>query len=330
MAKIAANNIRKLLQTQADLNEREKRQREDKRQEKKGAQEDRAVLDARRVTKRKVAATPKQPKKTARESAAARKLQGRAEVMERKATEKEQQIQARRKQLISEGVTPRLLDDDYSAASDDMEWDNDQWEVVGHAVEWSTAKANFKVLTGMRSGDGEATEMWMWGQRQALLLDGIDKSVLDKYIEEKCEHPVYQEQLRTRVVRIKKTVEEEEKPKKRRACDHSSYDLGLSYHADPEVNPGWCAPGKFLCGVVCAGCGSPFVQKAPPALDGGSKQRGDPQVPSTNNAVYCCNNLQNRTRTSDEGCSHAYCKRCWDQGLLEASKSGVRASRRAY
>ena len=108
----------------------------------------------------------------------------------------------------------------------------------------------------------------------------------------------------------------------------TSYDLGLSYHADPEVNPGWCAAGKFLFCVECAGCGSTFVQKAPPAQEGGGKERGDPQVPSTNNAVYCCNNLCNQNGSSDEGCSHAYCKCCWDAGLLEAAKSGVRASRR--
>ena len=49
-----------------------------------------------------------------------------------------------------------------------------------------------------------------------------------------------------------------EKPKKRKPCNHSSCDLGLSHNADPEVNPGWCAPGKFLFGVKCAICGSPY------------------------------------------------------------------------
>jgi hypothetical protein len=81
------------------------------------------------------------------------------------------------------------------------------------------------------------------------------------------------------------------------------------------------AAGKFLFGVECAGCGSPFVQKAPPAREGrGGKEPGDPQVPSTTNAVYCCNNLHNRNGTSEEGCSHANCKLCWDAAVLKASK----------
>jgi hypothetical protein len=44
------------------------------------------------------------------------------------------------------------------------------------------------------------------------------------------------------------------------------------------------AAGKFLLGVECAGCGSPFLQKAPPdnrEVDG--KEPGHPQVPSTTN-----------------------------------------------
>jgi len=98
--------------------------------------------------------------------------------------------------------------------------------------------------------------------------------VLDAYIKEKCEHPVYREQITPRKVGKKKEkVEVMEKPKKRKPCNHSSCDLGLSHNADPEVNPGWCAPGKFLFGVKCAICGSPFVQKAPPAGDGGGKKK---------------------------------------------------------
>jgi hypothetical protein len=52
-----------------------------------------------------------------------------------------------------------------------MEWESDQWEVVDHAVEWSAAKANFKVITGMRSGEDGAMQKWVWGQREALWLD---------------------------------------------------------------------------------------------------------------------------------------------------------------
>jgi hypothetical protein len=37
--------------------------------------------------------------------------------------------------------------------------------VVDHSVDWSAAKANFKVVSGgMRSGDGDAVQMWTWGQ----------------------------------------------------------------------------------------------------------------------------------------------------------------------
>jgi hypothetical protein len=109
-----------------------------------------------------------------------------------------------------------------------------------------------------------------------------------------------------RVVRKKNSVMIVEKPKIKKPCNHSSYGLGVLYNADPEVNPGWCAPGKFLFGVKCAGCGSPFVQKAPPK--GGGKKPGEPQVPSTTNPVCCCNNLRNQNGALEEGCSHANCK----------------------
>jgi hypothetical protein len=315
---------------QTDKDEQEKRKKEMKRKEEKEELDDKEVLDASKLNKKKGAATnKKQTKKPAKASGAEKKILERVELAKRKAAEKEEEIEARRKKLIAEGVTPRILEEDTrELGEDDMEWESDQWEVVGHAVEWSTGKANFKVVTGMRSGDGGATQMWTWGQRQALLLDGFNRSVLEKYIDENCEHQVYREVFK-RVVKIK-TPLEPAKAKKKEACNHSSFSLGLSYHADPEVNPGWCVPGKFLFGVECAGFGSPFVQKAPPAVDGGGKQqRGDPQVPSATNGVYCCNNLRNRNGGSDDGCSHAYCRHCWDEGLLEASKSGVRASRRA-
>jgi hypothetical protein len=263
-------------------------------------------------------------------SAAGKRLKERAELDARKKQEKEARVEAARKELIAEGLTVRVLDDDYSVTSEDMEWDYDQWEVVDHAVDWNTGKGNFKVIIGMRAGATEATKMWMWGQRGTLMLDGAPMEVLDACIKEKCEHPVYREQITPRKVGKKKEkVEVMEKPKKRKPCNHSSYDLGLSYNADPEVNPGWCAPGKFLFGVKCAICGSPFVQKAPPARDGGGKKKGDPKVPSTNNAVCCCNNIRNRNGNSEEGCSHANCTPCWDEAVLKASKSddGFRTSR---
>jgi hypothetical protein len=261
------------------------------------------------MSHKKVPAAKNLTTKQTKELAATTKLRERTEQMKKTAADKDKETQARREQLILEGVTPKILDDDCSAVgSDDMEWDDNQWEVVDHAVDWTAAKANFRVATEMRSGDSGATQTWMWGQRQASVFDGLDESVLDDCIRRKCDHAICKEPAPP-VVRIKKPAEVE-KPKKTKACDHSSCNLGPSHHPDPEVNPGWCAAGKFLFGVECAGCGSPFVQKAPPAGAGGGKERGHPQVPSTGNVVHCCNDLRNRTGASDGGCSHACCKRC--------------------
>jgi hypothetical protein len=135
-----------------------------------------------------------------------------------------------------------------------------------------------------------------------------------KDIHKKCDHPVFQKGL-TQVVRIKKTTAHE-KPEKKRVCDHLSFDLGLLCHANPEVNPGWCAARKFLFGVECAGCGSPFVQKALQAQDSGDKERGAPQILSRANPACCCINLHDQTGTGGKGCGHAHCKHCWDEGSL--------------
>ncbi len=203
-----------------------------------------------------------------------KKIDKRLELVAEKANKLEMDMQAKREKLISEGVTPKILEDDSSeTGSSDMDWDCGLWKVADHAVEWKTAKPNFKVITGMRAvSAGHATEKWVWGQREALGVDDFDMSVLDKYVEENCDHPVCREHL-NRVVRKKDSVIAMEKAKTKKQCDHSSYDLGLSYNPDAEVNPGWCVPGKFLFGVECAGCGSPFVQKAPPARDGGGKKK---------------------------------------------------------
>ena len=302
-----------MIKSDANKNESEKRKREEEQKERKLKMADETALKNRKVSKKK-----------SKDSAAGKKLEERPS--EEKKTKDEVLLEARREELIANGVTPMVLDDDKTGGSDDMEWESDQWKVVGHAVDWTTAKANYKVVTGMRSGETEAAQMWMWGQRSNLLRDGMDKSKLEAHIQEKCEHPIHREHL---IRAVKKKLVAGEKPKKKKPCDHSSCDLGLSHHADPEVNPGWCAEGKFLFGVECAGCGSPFVQKAPPAREGGGKEGGDPQVPSTTNAACCCNNLRNRNGSSDEECSRACCKRCWDAGLLEASKGGgPRTSRR--
>jgi hypothetical protein len=322
---------RQLKKKDADKNESERRKREDDKKEKKQEEADKALLNSKKQIAKKKAAPTKQAKKQAKMSAAGEKLKARTEEYSRKKEETEKQVEARRKELLAEGLTVRVLDDDDTVTSQDMEWDCDQWEVVDHAVDWNTGKGNFKVIIGMRAGATEATKMWMWGQRTALTLDGAPKEVVDAYIKENCEHPVYREQMYPRkVVKNKKKEEVSEIPKKKKPCDHSCYDLGLSYNADPEVNPGWCAPGKFLFGVKCAGCASPFVQKAPPAGEGSGKEPGDPQVPSTTNAVYCCNNIRNRNGTSEEGCSHAMCTPCWNEAILKASKSddGSRASSR--
>jgi hypothetical protein len=83
--------------------------------------------------------------------------------------------------LTLEGVTPRKLDDDISEEGpNNMEWESDLWEAVDHEVEWSPAAANFKVITGMRSGEGGAMQKMVWGQREALLFDAFDELVLDK------------------------------------------------------------------------------------------------------------------------------------------------------
>lgn len=198
---------------------------------------------------------------------------------------------------------------------------------MDHAFDWKTAKANFKMIAGKRSGDSEAAQMWMWGQRQALLLDGFNGSELDRHADKKYkQHPVCKERV-TWVARIKQGVVKEHVPRVGTACKHSSFELGLSCHTDPEVNPGWCMAGKFLFGVERAGCKSPFVQKAGPGGDG--KTRGEPQVPAASNAVCCCNNLRFRNGSSPEGCDHACCKQCWDEGLLNATLGGTRPSKRA-
>ena len=304
---------------------REIEKMKDDRKEVLQAKEDRATLDARKVPPKK-ATEKKITKKQERALAVAKKLNDRVQLAETKEREKNTAIEERRKELVLDGVTPITLDDDeVSAFDEDDEWDCDEWEVVDHAVDWKTAKANFRIIIGKRAGDGETANLWMWGQRQALLLDGFDKTKLDKYITEKCEHPVYKER-QAKVVRIKQVVVPDLLPRLKKACKHSSFELGLSYHADPEVNPGWCMPGKFLFGVECAGCKSPFVTKALPPGDG--KTRGKPQVPAASNAVYCCNNLRFRNGSSPDGCDHAYCKQCWDEGLLSASVSGTRPSRR--
>ena len=87
-------------------------------------------------------------------------------------------MEARHKELVLEGVTPITLDDDVSEVGDnDLEWECAECKVVDHhAVDWKTAKANSKIITGNRSVDGEAAKMWMWGQRQALLFDGFHGS----------------------------------------------------------------------------------------------------------------------------------------------------------
>jgi hypothetical protein len=327
--KKAATGGKRAIESDADRHEKELRKREGEKREKDQEMEDKATLAQKKAGTKKEGKPTKKTKKQAKVAAAEQDLKERVENKERKEAEREKDIEARRELLIAEGLTTvKLLDDDdHSEGSDDMEWDYDQWEVKDHAVDWKTAKGNFRVIIGMRQTVNGAVPMWMWGRRNTLLLDGMDRSNLDACINDKCDHPIYREHLNK--VSTKKKTMEVEKPKKKIQCDHSSYDLGVSYHADPEVNPGWCAEGKFLFGVECAGCGSPFVQKAPQACAWAEKEPGDPQVPSTTNAVYCCNNLRNRNGSSGEGCSHAYCKRCWDTGVLNAAESGgPRASRR--
>ena len=308
-----------------DRTAKELKKLEDDRKEFLQAKVDRATLDARKVPPKK-ATVKKITKKQERALASAKKLNERVQLAETKERVKNDAIEARRKELVLDGITPITLDDDeVSAFDEDDEWDCDEWEVVDHAVDWKTAKANFKLITGKRAGDGETASLWMWGQRQALLLDGFNETKLDRYITERCKHPVYNER-QAKVARTKLGVVRELVPRVKRQCKHSSFELGLSYHADPEVNPGWCMTGKFLFGIECAGCKSPFVQKALPPGDG--KTRGEPQVPAASNGVYCCNNLRFRNGSSPDGCDHAYCKQCWDEGLLRASVSGTRPSRR--
>ena len=115
---------------------------------------------------------------------------------------------------------------------------------MDHAVDWKTAKANFKIITSRGpSGDGEAPKMWMWGQRQVLLLNGFNGTVPDRYIDEKCKHPLYKERV-ARVARIKQGVVKEPLPQVKKACKHSSFELGLSYHARGSGSESWLVPGR--------------------------------------------------------------------------------------
>ena len=107
----------------------------------------------------------KRTKKQEKALAAANKIKEREELAKRKEMEKKYASKARRKELVSEGVTPITLDDDVSEVGDnDIEWECAEWEAVDRAADFKTAKANFKIITGKRSGEGEAAKMWMWGR----------------------------------------------------------------------------------------------------------------------------------------------------------------------
>ena len=157
-----------LAKKDADKNEIEKRKREEEKKERKQREADKTVLVKRKDTAKKATGPTKQTKKKSKESAAGKKLKEKAELWKRKEEEDKVKVEARREELITEGVTPIVLGDDKSEGSDDMDWESDQWEVVDHAVDWNTAKANYKVVTGMRAGENGAEQMWvMWGQRSA-------------------------------------------------------------------------------------------------------------------------------------------------------------------
>ena len=126
-----------LAKTDADRNESEKRKREEDRKERKQEQADKTLLINRKETAKKAAGPTKHTKKGSKDSAAGKKLKERAELKTRKEAENEVQVEARREELIAEGATPIVLDDDKSGGSDDMDWESDQWEVVDHAVDWT-------------------------------------------------------------------------------------------------------------------------------------------------------------------------------------------------
>jgi hypothetical protein len=248
MGKVESDNA-KLIRKDAEENERNIRKRKEEREEESQAVADKLLLAERRASGKKAekkssgkkAATPrKEAKKKVKLTPTAKRIKERYDDHEKKNAKKEKEIGERRAFLIAEGLTTvKVLDDDESElGDDDMEWTEDQFEVVDHMVDWKTAKGHFRVVIGMRAGRSESTEMWMWGQRTALLLDGMDKSKLDACIQENCDHPIYRAHL-NRVVWKKNSMAVVEKPKMKKMCDHSSYDLGVLHNADPEVNPGW-------------------------------------------------------------------------------------------
>ena len=105
--------------------------------------------------------------------------------------------------------------------------------------------------------------------------------------------------------------------RKREPCNHASYSEGLYYA--PEIMATWCHKGYYLFGIGCDGCGSKFVERVvPPVGQGSTEKDKTPQIPSTNNPVYCCINIRGRDGSFEEtgACSHAVCFGCWNKGII--------------
>jgi hypothetical protein len=139
MGKVESDNA-KLIQKDAEENERNIRKRKEEREEKTQAAADKKVLaekrasgtkkTEKRASGKKVATPRKEAKKKL--SPAAKRIKERHNNHEKKKAKKEKEIEERRTFLMSEGLTAaKMLDDDESVGDDDMEWTEDQFEVAG-------------------------------------------------------------------------------------------------------------------------------------------------------------------------------------------------------
>jgi hypothetical protein len=142
MGKVELDNA-KLIQKDAEKNERNIRKRKEEREEKSQAAADKLLLAEKRASGKKAATPRKEAKKKEKLSPTAKRIKERCDDHKKEKAKKEKEIEERRAFLIAEGLTAaKMLDDNKSVGDNDMEWTEDQFEVVDHAVDWKTPRAS--------------------------------------------------------------------------------------------------------------------------------------------------------------------------------------------